>query len=509
MSQPQSTSRILLSFTGFHDPYAPSPIDGTQQPGPIVAMLGSRPYDRIILFNTPGATRQTEATVEAISRNWPSLQITTKDLPDLIDPTNHILILQYLRKYTREILNQFPDAELSISLSSGTPSMHACWLLLVAEGSLPARILYGHPLRSQDETYRVTEVNLTASEFPEIAPRIMHLQPGTDDYLAALPAMCEALGIVGSEKCFTDALDRAARLAPYDCHVLVLGETGTGKEHIARLIHQMSGRRNGSFVPVNCAAMPKELAESLLFGHEKGAFTGAAQKQDGDFLRAHGGTLFLDEIGEMPLAIQAKLLRVLQDGIIRPLGGKDRQVDVRVVAATNQPLARAIRAETFRPDLLQRFLDTIELPPLRNRRGDIARLATHTLARWNRTHSTKHRLGRDAISTLQTYKWPGNVRELIAAVQRAAMMTRTGRISSEDLRLGEAAWQADMGESAFPEPHEGFSLRDYLQNARQTLIQKAITQSNGNYTAAARLLGISPQAVHKHARGEQHAINPG
>ena len=115
-----------------------------------------------------------------------------------------------------------------------------------------------------------------------------------------------------------------------------MGETGTGKEHTARLIHQMSGRRNGSFVPVNCAAIPKELAESVLLGHEKGAFTGAAQKQDGDFLRAHGGTLFLDEIGEMPLAIQAKLLRVLQDGIIRPLGGKDRQVDVRELIAVVQ-----------------------------------------------------------------------------------------------------------------------------------------------------------------------------
>lgn len=498
MSQPQSTPRILLSFTGFHDPYAPSPIDGTQQPGPIIAMLGSRPYDRIILFNTPGAARQTEATVEAISRNWPSLQIMTKDLPDLIDPTNHSLILQYLRKYTREILNQFPNAELSISLSSGTPSMHACWLLLVAEGSLPAHILYGHPLRSPDETYRVTEVNLTASEFPEIAPRIMHLQPGTDDYLAALPAMCEALGIVGSEKCFTDALDRAARLAPYDCHVLVLGETGTGKEHIARLIHQMSGRRNGSFVPVNCAAMPKELAESILFGHEKGAFTGAAQKQDGDFLRAHGGTLFLDEIGEMPLAIQSKLLRVLQDGIIRPLGGKDRQVDVRVVAATNQDLARAIRDGKFRTDLIQRFLDTIELPPLRKRRGDIARFATYTINRWNRKHNTRCRIGRDALTALQVYKWPGNVRELIAAVERAAITTRADTIKAQDLRLGEAAWQADEADSILPEPYEGFSLRDYLQNARQTLIRKAITQSNGNNAAAARLLGISPQALHKH-----------
>jgi two-component system NtrC family response regulator len=318
--------------------------------------------------------------------------------------------------------------------------------------------------------------------------------------LPELPAVCEELQIVGDDKGFVTALDRAARLAEYDCHVLIVGETGTGKEQIARLIHRMSGRRKDRFIAVNCAAMPKDLAESILFGHEKGAFTGAVQKQDGEFLRADGGTLFLDEIGDMPSTIQAKLLRVLQDGIIKPLGGQERKVDVRVVAATNMDLAKAIREGKFRADLAQRFIDTVELPPLRRRRGDIVKLATFALTLWNREYGETRRIGRDALEKLQAYAWPGNVRELISAVQRAAMMVKSHSIRAADLRLGDAAWQSGNGSSLLPEPTEGFSLKEYLNQTRASLVKRAIEIAEGSYAGAARLLGISSQAVHKYAR---------
>jgi transcriptional regulator with GAF, ATPase, and Fis domain len=423
-----------------------------------------------------------------------------KDLPSLTDPTDHIRILRYLRQHTRRILSDYLDSEFFISIASGTPSMHACWLLLVAEGSLPARILYGHPPRTAEDSYVVTEVNTAANEFPEIRPKDFHPTTDTIDLVPELPSVCRELQIVGDDCHFVEALDRSAKLAQYDCHVMVLGETGTGKEHIARLIHRMSKRRSGPFVVQNCAAMPKELAESILFGHEKGAFTGACQRQDGEFANADKGTLFLDEIGDLPTSIQAKLLRVLQDGIIRPLGSqKDRHVDVRVVAATNTDLAKAITAGQFRADLAQRFIDTVDLPPLRRRRGDIVKMATFALASWNRKYGQSKTIARDALERLQTYAWPGNVRELISVVQRSAMMAKGKVIRADDIRLGEASWQAGSTVMALPEPCEGFQLKAFLTETRKRLISRAIELSGGNCASASRLLGLSTQAVHKYA----------
>ena len=492
--------KVLLTFTGFHDPYCASVIDGAQQAGPILSMLEMRNIDALVLFNTPGAARHTEATLDAIRKSFPQITLACKDLPDLTDPTDHLKILRYLRRYTRTLLSEYPDGEFFISIASGTPSMHACWLLLVAEGTLPARILYGHPPRTAEDNYVVSEVNLSADEFPDIRPKEYHPSPDAVVHVPELPSVCRELQIVGDDKHFVEALDRSAKLAQYDCHVMVLGETGTGKEHIARLIHRMSQRRVGPFVTLNCAAMPKELAESILFGHEKGAFTGASQRQDGEFANADKGTLFLDEIGDLPMAIQAKILRVLQDGIIRSLGSsKDRRVDVRVVAATNTDLAKAITEGHFRSDLAQRFIDTVELPPLRRRRGDIVRLATFALSSWNRKYGQSKTIARDALERLQGYAWPGNVRELISVVHRSAMMSNSSVIRTEDIRLGEASWQAGTTVSALPEPSDGFQLKTFLAETRERLISRAIELSGGNCASAARLLGISTQAVHKYA----------
>jgi transcriptional regulator with GAF, ATPase, and Fis domain len=262
----------------------------------------------------------------------------------------------------------------------------------------------------------------------------------------------------------------------------------------------MSGRRKDGFVAVNCAALPKDLAESILFGHIKGAFTGATQFQEGEFSRADGGTLFLDEVGDMSADIQAKLLRVLQDGIVKPIGGKEKALNVRIVAATNLDLGRAIREGNFRADLAQRFIDTIELPPLRRRRINIVKLATFALTKWNRKHGLSRKIAGDALEALQTYAWPGNVRELISAVERSAMMAKTNIIHAADLRLGDAAWLAASSEVGIPEPYEGFSLKAYIDGLRGKLFSRAIEVANGNYTQAARLLAVSPQAVHKFAK---------
>ena len=494
--------KILLTFTGFHDPYTLSVVDGRQQAGPIISMLGERSFDKVVLFNTPGASENTAITADALTSMLPQLIIEVKALENLHNPTDHIAILRYLRHHAGDLRKAHPDDEFYISLASGTPSMHACWLLLVADGTIPARILYGHSPRNTEGAYVVTEVDLTANEFPHIMPKDYQLS-NTVDYICDLSSVCEELQIVGNDKVFLTALDRVARLAQYKCNILVLGETGTGKEHVARLFHRMASHRKGPFVAINCAAMPKDLAESILFGHEKGTFTGAVRKQDGEFLLADGGTLFLDEIGDMPSEIQAKLLRVLQDGIIKPLGGSERKVDVCVVAATNLNLGKAIKEGQFRPDLAQRFIDTIELPPLCRRRGDIIKLATFTLSKWNQAHNTSRRMSKSTLEELQTYSWPGNVRELTSSIERAAMTAKKDIIQATELRLGEAAWLAVSDENRVPEPHDGFLLKDYIDNVREKLFNRAINISSGNYAQAAKLLGVSPQAVHKFARKDK------
>ena len=492
--------KVILTFTGFHDPFSPTVVDGARRVGPVLSILDNLSFDALYLFDTPGAHDNTLATVDAVRERFAGLQISVKSLAKLADPTDHLGILSYLREFLPEIVNAHPDAQFTIALSSGTPAMHACWLLVAADGTIPARLIYGHPPKHIGEDYRISEVDLAATEFPHIEPRVCE-SPAT--YFATTPdleAACEELKIVGDDKGFVEALQMAARVARYDTHVLLLGETGTGKEHFARLIHHLGVRPDKPLVVMNCAAAPKELVESMLFGHKKGAFTGASSDQKGDFDNADGGTLFLDEIGELPPASQSKLLRVLQDGMIKPLGAaKAHKVSVRVVAATTVDLPAAIKSKQFRLDLSKRFGVRISIPPLRERRGDILKLATFALDRWNRLYGESRRLSRDALEQLQAYPWPGNVRELLSTVETSAMMAHGRILKAKDLRFDEPIWD-ETPEHMLPEPHEGFSLREYLNNARDALIRRALDLSHGNRSQAGRLLGITPQAVHRYVK---------
>jgi DNA-binding NtrC family response regulator len=492
--------QVLLTFTGFHDPFSPTVVETARQSGPVLSILHNLPFDGLYLFDTPGAHENTLATRDEIKDRFPALNVHIKSLAKLRDPTDHLGILSYLRDFLPEIVKTHPDAKFTIALSSGTPAMHACWLLVAADGTIPARLIYGHPPKHIGEEYRISEVDLAASEFPHIEPRVCETP---ETYFASTPdleATCEELKIVGDDNGFVEALQMAARVARYDSHVLLLGETGTGKEHFAKLIHHLSGRPGKPFVVMNCAAAPKELVESMLFGHKKGAFTGAAADQKGEFDNADGGTLFLDEIAELPTPSQSKLLRVLQDGMVKPLGAaKEHKVNVRVVAATNADIPAAIKSKQFRLDLSKRFGVRIGIPPLRKRRGDIVKLATFALERWNRVYGESRKLSRDALEQLQAYPWPGNVRELISTVETSAMIAHGRILKAQDLKFDEPVWD-ETPEHLLPEPHEGFSLKEYLNNARDGLICRALELSHGNRSQAGRLLGITPQAVHRYVK---------
>jgi transcriptional regulator with PAS, ATPase and Fis domain len=289
-------------------------------------------------------------------------------------------------------------------------------------------------------------------------------------------------------------LKKAYALAQYDSPVLLLGETGVGKEVFARMIHRAGPRLAKPFVTVNCAAFTETLIESQLFGHRKGAFTGAERDHRGCFEEAHGGTLFLDEIGEMASSCQAKLLRALQYGKIQRLGdSRESDVNVRVVAATNVNLRGAIEERFFRQDLYFRFQTTIAIPPLRDRRSDTPKLAHHILDSWNAKHQKQRRLSQDAVILLMKHPWKGNVRELEGVIIRSAQLCTGKLIEAKDLLFDEL-FGSRFGDP-LPEPHEGFDLNQFLATARGQLIERAIRISDGNRTKAAALLGITPQAV--------------
>ncbi|HEY6394730.1 MAG TPA: sigma-54 dependent transcriptional regulator [Candidatus Binataceae bacterium] len=283
------------------------------------------------------------------------------------------------------------------------------------------------------------------------------------------------------------------RVAATDATVLITGESGTGKEIVARAIHAISERRSSAFVAVNCAAIPHDLLESEMFGHERGAFTGASAPRSGLFSSAHGGTIFLDEIGELPLGLQAKLLRVLEDGEVRPVGS-DRAaiIDARVIAATNSDLSQAVKRGTFRQDLYYRLqVVPIVLPPLRERRSDIPVFVEYFLDRIAaRKPGRSLTISKEAMVHLWSYDWPGNVRELENLIERLVILCDGQLIEAELLPPNLAAASraslhipATLGE-------DGVDLNQLVRELEGRFINEALQRTGGNKQAAARLLGL-------------------
>jgi Nif-specific regulatory protein len=300
--------------------------------------------------------------------------------------------------------------------------------------------------------------------------------------------------MIGESQRMREVYQFIARVAPTTSTVLITGESGTGKELIARAIHLNSPRKNKSFVAVNCAALTETLLESELFGHEKGAFTGAIAQKKGKLEIADGGTLFLDEVGEMPLQLQAKLLRVLQEREFERVGGtRTLHVDIRLIAATNKDLEEAIRQGTFRQDLYYRLnVVLLSMPPLRERRDDIPLLANYFVQRYSDKCNRRVRgISTEARARLTNYDWPGNVRELENAIERAVVLGTTDMLLPED--LPEAALETAL-------PVTGVGVANYheaVTEAKRQLILKAMEQASGNYTEAAKLLGVHPNYLHR------------
>ncbi len=303
--------------------------------------------------------------------------------------------------------------------------------------------------------------------------------------------------LVGSSPALRRVIDVATQAAPSQATVLVLGESGTGKELLARYIHERSPRARGPFVAVNCAAIPETILESELFGHEKGAFTGATGRKDGRFARAAGGTLFLDEIGELSPSVQVKLLRVLQEGEYEPLGGRPTKADVRIVAATNRDLVAEVAAARFREDLYYRLnVIAITAPPLRARREDIPLLVDHFLGVYcAKNGRPRLQPTRGLIERLMDYAWPGNVRELENAIERAVVLSRSEVLGEADLPDHIAAARPGAATELT------FEIGTPLDEIELRVIRETLRHTKGDKSVAAQLLGISTRTIYRKLDG--------
>jgi len=527
-------ARILLTFTGFHDPYSKGLIGEEEQPGPIITLAREMQFDRAILFSTPSTSTHSVGTRDALGQVSPETAIEIYDFP-LIDPTDYEAIRQALQSWITKRGGCGSEDEFFVSIASGTPQMHVTWLTLVASGELPAKILNTRPPRyvTKDKPL-ISEVEVFPQPFPlartsvgrtdmdritaraplgRSFPLAARKEPGPDEGVPHrvggtftqltqpdVGKAAQVVGIIGEHPEFLKILQKASLLAPTRYPVLILGETGTGKELLARFIHHLSGRSADTFVPLNCAAIPKDLVESTLFGHKKGSFTGAHEDRKGKFDAADKGTLFLDELGELPIEVQPKLLRVLQDGVVEPIGeAKGHKVNVRIIAATNANIDKAIKTGRLREDLFYRLkVGICHLPALRERRSDIQKIALYVLERVNASVRHPKRFSREALAWLMGRQWSGNIRDLENTIEGAAILTAGPEIGVPQLEMAGGDSVFGKANASLPEPAEGFSMPEFLGDARRRLVTRALEITGGKQNLAAKLLGITPQALNKH-----------
>lgn len=468
--------------------------DGESGVGPVKALIELEPFDEVHLLSSY------ESDVSKAFAKWLGCKSKLHRLSPK-NPSDHGEIFQLVRPLL-ESLRLSKDVLLAFHLSPGTPAMAAIWILL-AKSLFPATLFQTYGGKAW-----ITEIpfDITVDVIPQMMrepDRVwQHLQAQSPQEIGGFER------IVGNSEALRAAVGRAKRAAIHEVPVLILGESGTGKEMFADAIHHASGRRGRKIYQINCAAISRELVESEMFGHVKGAFTGATKDHVGLFEQAHGSTLFLDEIGECDLGLQAKLLRALQppdtgppcQRVFRPVGAtEDRSADVRILAATNRNLIKMIEEGKFREDLYHRIATIIlKLPPLRERGDDVLMLADRLLDGINDQFSSQlgaayeaKKLSADARRFIRHQPWRGNVRELRNALVQACVMAATDTLSHEDIATAIAEVPGQVGPSLHDQPlGSGFSLDAYLDTIQSRFLRRAMEEAGGVKKKAAELLGI-------------------
>lgn len=482
--------KVLVAWVGRTDLRAPAESDAVGQ-GPIAQALTTRSFDEVFLLS------DYDDKLVAPYLKWLKgrTQARVEVLPEKLSGPTHFgeIYEAAVRGIERALGNAKDTTALSLHLSPGTPAMAAVWIIL-GKTRFPAELIES----SREQGVRTASVpfDLSAEFLPDFlrGPDERLRQTSTE----APPEAPEFADIVHKSRVMGRIIERARKVAIRNVPVLIEGESGTGKELFARAIHRASPRRDKPIIAVNCGAIPKELVESELFGHEKGSFTGAVQQRKGHFEEAHGGTLFLDELGELPGPAQVKLLRAIQEGEVVRLGAsKPIKVDVRIVAATNRTLTEEIASGRFREDLFYRLaVAVLKLPPLRERQGDLGVLIDHLLAQVNHEAQgepgfKEKKLSVGARNLLLSHPWPGNVRELANTLRRAAIWSDGAAIAAEDVREALLPVATTTRPEVLNRPlGEGFNLANLLRDVARHYLGRAMDEAHGNKTKAADLVGL-------------------
>jgi DNA-binding NtrC family response regulator len=483
-------SAVLVAWIGHTDLRA---AEGMPEAGvgPIAQAVASRPFDEVVLLSDH-PPEPTSRYVEWLKQHG-ATDVNAASVV-LSGPTQFGEIYEQTVQVVEQVRKLHGlDVRLTFHLSPGTPAMAAVWIVL-AKTRFPAELIES----SREHGVRTASVpfDISADFIPDLLRRpdkvLEHLSAGLP------PEAPEFSGIVHRSQVMRRVVARARLVAPRSVPVLIEGESGTGKELLARAIHRASSRRGASFVPVNCGAIPAELVEAELFGHEKGAFTGADRVHVGYFEAATGGTLFLDEIGELPPRAQVKLLRVLQEGeVVRVGATKSIAINVRIVAATNRSLATEIRDGRFREDLFYRLaVAVLQLPPLRDRQGDVSLLIDRLLGQVNEESAhepgyQKKALSAGARNVLLSHSWPGNVRELLNTIRRAAIWSPGPAIRTEDVRDALLPGTGDPAGNVLNRLlGDGLKLPEIMTMVARHYLSRAIEEAGGNKTKAAELVGL-------------------
>jgi len=489
--------KILFTFTGKAD-------KGTNEEGPVMSAHSKVLPELTVIFTTNKDPddpyfKNAHKTKEALeSRGYRNkynfkgrIEIHSFDIER---PNDHNGILNHLREFNYDFKKEYPTDKYYILLTPGTAQIHSCWLMLAASGEIPATLIQTN---QPGQGKSVELVDYKSENFPRIQVDFSHLEkvkPSSSGFTEYL----NSKNIAGNERIYKEL--KVEQIAKLGYPVLIHGETGSGKENLAQAIHDFSNRETKPFVSVNCGAIPETLAESELFGHVAGAFTGAQKNRKGKIEEANGGTLFLDEIGDLSLDIQVKLLRVLQDGTFSRIGeNKQIEANVRIIAASHKNLIEEVQKKNFREDLYYRLSAfTLKMPPLRERKEDEFTAIANTLMKQISSKIGqsmggiyKKSLSKEAVKKLrEEYHFPGNIRELENILVKSSITSESDIIQAKDIELPGPA----ENDPIYPNPLKGFDLKEWEKEMKKRIYQTAY-EIGGSYANAGKLLNVSTPGV--------------
>jgi len=485
--------QLLLTVANNRDPYTQGLVENEPEKGPLLTLMTNQHFDVLVIVSTSYLNIYATELKNSVNKLYPNTSVAILDYPfknllDMISCENDI------RELYHQVRDSYSRTSFNVNLDSLSPTLSVACLSLIRQNQIRAKALKIIDPALSIDGKRISCIAQSTRTGNKDKNRLE--EPGE----LFIDDVAHQYGCIGNNAEFCEALDTAGNLSRHSIPILLQGETGVGKEVFARIIHRLSSRRNHPLVTVNCSTLPESIAESILFGHEKGAFPGAKQDMQGKIELADGGTLFLKHVDALPTKVQEKLKELLTRSTIKPMSSKKNiKVDIRLIASTQENLVEHISKGLFLKSFYKLLnAGEIYIPPLRKRKNDIPKLALFFLEKINSCLKTPKSISREGLQTLSNLSWQGNIRELQSVIERTALLCNSHLITTKELSSEGGAIETSFSNAPdLPVLDEYFSLEVYLRDLRKRIIYKALEQAKGNQSEAARMLKISPQAVHQ------------